>query len=621
MQRLWRYRQLGSRACLLQSDVAASQMGFAHGQEEISSLAASIHTSVTSAAAGPELDWSSDAAFGAGIPPSPSRQTGGDGQFGQGGQAQRYPSRGRTGQSARPPGHLRNMFDYQRLANDVAAARKTFLIRDVMDEMLLNGLAPDRVFLELSIMHCMRSSRIGDCFFYYNEMKRRGMQPSSKLQGLLISVLSREGHLQAAVEAFEEMSKDAGPDAFELQLAMVNAYGEDGKVQECYDQVKKMLAMHPNIAALVTWGYNALLKAYRKAQNASQIPDYPQKVLAAMKEGQEAQRRLEPNADPWPLPSFALFALQKNGCHKECLELFESLPPEAKLHSDSWAYVHMVMSYIKDAMGIMRWPKSEKAVKQRIQEIYLAEMREKALQEGHEAEAPTLDSDSDPHSHPDSEPEEDGQLPSPLDGPASRMDDAYHMRLPKWVPREHYSRLRFKVLAECASMESWEKALALHAEMNSHGLELPPSELIEFIEAALQMECMGFQGSSNVALDLLKRFSRDQNEHLGGWQKRFINPNIGSQLLRFAVQRSVGTLQVAHKLWDLLLEQRSKASRISMRSYLIAMQRRDPDPVRMPQVLEYGRQWHQFSAQPLKHKGQHNKTEKGQEVDDEDHIE
>ena len=59
-------------------------------------------------------------------------------------------------------------------------------------------------------------------------------------------------------------------------------------------------------------------------------------------------------------------------CHKDCIELFESLPPEAKEHPDSWAYVHMVMSYIKDAMGIMRWPKSEKAVKQRIQEIYLA---------------------------------------------------------------------------------------------------------------------------------------------------------------------------------------------------------------------------------------------------------
>ena len=70
------------------------------------------------------------------------------------------------------------------------------------------------------------------------------------------------------------MSKDAGPDAFELQLAMVNAYGEDGKVQECYDQVKKMLAMHPNIAALVTWGYNALLKAYRWALASSDTPDH-----------------------------------------------------------------------------------------------------------------------------------------------------------------------------------------------------------------------------------------------------------------------------------------------------------------------------------------------------------
>lgn len=90
------------------------------------------------------------------------------------------------------PSYLRCMTDDYRC--------RTFLIRDVMDEMMLNGLVPDRVFLELAIMHCMRSSRIGDCFFYYNEMKRRGMQPSAKLQGLLISVLAREGHLQAAEE-------------------------------------------------------------------------------------------------------------------------------------------------------------------------------------------------------------------------------------------------------------------------------------------------------------------------------------------------------------------------------------------------------------------------------------
>ena len=103
------------------------------------------------------------------------------------------------------------------------------------------------------------------------------------------------------------------------------------------------------------------------------------------------------------------------------------------------------------------------------------------------------------------------------------------------------------------------------------------------IKVAVSDSLPGLRGSREGALRA-SLCCADQNEHLGGWQKRFINPNIGSQLLRFAAQRSVGTLQVAHKLWDLLLEQRSKASRISMRSYLIAMQRRDPDPVRMPQV-------------------------------------
>ncbi len=44
-----------------------------------------------------------------------------------------------------------------------------------------------------------------------------------------------------------------------------------------------------------------------------QIPDFAQQVLAAMREGQEAQKRLEPDAETWAMPSYALFALQKQG--------------------------------------------------------------------------------------------------------------------------------------------------------------------------------------------------------------------------------------------------------------------------------------------------------------------
>ena len=55
------------------------------------------------------------------------------------------------------------------------------------------------------------------------------------------------------------------------------------------------------------------LPACRKVQDVDAVPDFPQRVLAAMREGQEAQRRLEPEAESWSMPSYALFALQRQG--------------------------------------------------------------------------------------------------------------------------------------------------------------------------------------------------------------------------------------------------------------------------------------------------------------------
>jgi len=53
------------------------------------------------------------------------------------------------------------------------------------------------------------------------------------------------------------------------------------------------------------------------------------------------------------------------------VELWESLPAEAKQHPESWAYNHIVMSYVKDGMGILRWPKKESDLKRRIKHIVI----------------------------------------------------------------------------------------------------------------------------------------------------------------------------------------------------------------------------------------------------------
>lgn len=69
-----------------------------------------------------------------------------------------------------------------------------------MEEMALNGVPPDAFFFETAIGHCMRTTRVGDCFYYYQEMVRRGMQPRPRLKGHLVSVLARAGRMEAATK-------------------------------------------------------------------------------------------------------------------------------------------------------------------------------------------------------------------------------------------------------------------------------------------------------------------------------------------------------------------------------------------------------------------------------------
>jgi hypothetical protein len=69
-----------------------------------------------------------------------------------------------------------------------------------VDEMALNGVLPDLLFYELATQYAMRSTRVGDCFFYYEEMKRRGMQPGDRVKAHLVSVLARHGDLDAGLK-------------------------------------------------------------------------------------------------------------------------------------------------------------------------------------------------------------------------------------------------------------------------------------------------------------------------------------------------------------------------------------------------------------------------------------
>jgi hypothetical protein len=41
----------------------------------------------------------------------------------------------------------------------------------------------------------------------------------------------------------------------------------------------------------------------------------------------------------------------------------------------------------------------------------------------------------------------------------------------------------------------------------------------------------------------------------GDESQRYINANVAEQLFKFAIQKAVGDLTIAHKLWDMLQAQ------------------------------------------------------------------
>ncbi|KAK9909736.1 hypothetical protein WJX75_006740 [Coccomyxa subellipsoidea] len=647
-----------------------------------------LHTCALASASASEPDWADDGNFRAEPATAPVQDEAYDYRSSAPGHPPRPNMRPpRNHREGPPPPGGRDLVDYFMLANEVATARRTYLLRDIMEEMALNGIAPDRQFLESAIRFSLQSSRVGDCFYYFEEMQRRGMQPSDRIKSSLVSVLARTGDMSAALEVLKEVQPSAHENGYQLSLAIVNAFGEKGNVAAVREHLQSFLRLYGNAPNAVTYGYMALIKAYRKKPFGDRA-EFAREVLAALAEAQAAIAASPVPQKAWALPPAALFALQKYGCHEAVVELFESIPQADKEIPTSWAYTHTIISYIKDATGIFRWPTSEVELRRALKSEWTKFLKEKhearrareaaeaasaasaaapeqatvTVPDQEAASKPQQELSSEPDQETSSEPElatvivpdealasapeqamtgepdqatnwdtrgnasgedssseddddeggfddvssnissddssddesDDVSEPTrddvlfqhqwssntPLLGPAGEALKLARMREVKWVPREAYSKLRYQYLKGLANRDSWERAIALHAEMNQKGLELPASELLEFIEASIQMEAMGCRGALQVGVDLLDRFGQV------GFKRKFINALVGSHLLRFAVQRHVGNLSLAHKLWDLLIAQGDVPERPSCRAYLLAMEQREPDSPQLPKVTE-----------------------------------
>lgn len=64
-------------------------------------------------------------------------------------------------------------------------------MRDVMEEMSLNGIRPGRQTYHLGLMAATKSRKLGDALYFWEEMLRHGVQPDVRERSSTRSSSSR----------------------------------------------------------------------------------------------------------------------------------------------------------------------------------------------------------------------------------------------------------------------------------------------------------------------------------------------------------------------------------------------------------------------------------------------
>ncbi|KAL2904567.1 hypothetical protein RDABS01_003277 [Bienertia sinuspersici] len=94
--------------------------------------------------------------------------------------------------------YANNISEYNTVVGSLTAQRRHFLLRDVYDDMMLDGIQPSRDTFHSLIAGTMKGARLQDAVFFRDEMKSMGLLPDATLYNFLISTYAIVRDMTAA---------------------------------------------------------------------------------------------------------------------------------------------------------------------------------------------------------------------------------------------------------------------------------------------------------------------------------------------------------------------------------------------------------------------------------------
>ncbi|KAI5651175.1 hypothetical protein M9H77_37180 [Catharanthus roseus] len=138
--------------------------------------------------------------------------------------------------------YANNGSEYNTVISSLVAQRRHYLLRDAYDDMVLDGVKPERDTFHSLIAGSMRGACLQDAFFFRDEMKTMGLVPDVSLYNYLISTCGKCHNSDQAIQILEEMKRFEVKPTAQTYICLLNSCAAGGRLDRVRAIVRDMTA-------------------------------------------------------------------------------------------------------------------------------------------------------------------------------------------------------------------------------------------------------------------------------------------------------------------------------------------------------------------------------------------
>ncbi|KAL0424249.1 UNVERIFIED_CONTAM: Pentatricopeptide repeat-containing protein, mitochondrial [Sesamum radiatum] len=138
--------------------------------------------------------------------------------------------------------YANNEAEYNTVIGSITSQRRHYLLRDVYDDMMLDGVKPERDTFHSLIVGTMKGARMQDAFFFRDEMKSMGLVPDVALYNYLISTCGKCKNSDQAIRLLEEMKRFEVKPTGQTYICLLHACAASGRLDRVYAIVRDLTA-------------------------------------------------------------------------------------------------------------------------------------------------------------------------------------------------------------------------------------------------------------------------------------------------------------------------------------------------------------------------------------------